>query len=561
MIIVEPILARNSDFFLRAPEAHAGKRLLENFYRAVHQFFFAKNLSSKFLSMKTSFCNKGQTLIGIIIVIILVGLVTGGLYFYFQKQISEVPEITKKPAEEEVIKPEEVTPEEEVVPTCQDECSQTGLKRCSNNGYQICGNYDEDKCLEWGSVVACPSNTVCKNGTCVQQKCVDGTLYGQCSINKPKYCEGGNLINKCSICGCLSGQQCQGNENCIIPVEKIVAVFVDTNTYNSLRSEVDQYLFDVNNDLNLNAQLFVENFTTPQQVRSELLRLKDKNLAGSVLIGNIPIPYFESSKPFVGGDNIIPSDWYYMLLERTDFVDEDNNGMFEWEKFQGKFAEKESQKLYWSGRIKLYNNDLNLLKSYFNRNHLYRINQIKTEKSLIVYSPNIQSGPSGATLEIYTQNIKDSFSRSGLYNKDQISVVVGISRDSFLSELSKEYESASINAHGDAFSQEIGEGVSSKDIARIKPKPYFYYLLSCSNADFSKENYLAGHYLFDGNGLVVFGNTDPAMVGADESHFYMEYLSQEETFGEAFVKKQSWVSLPIQEVITGDPTLRMRFFK
>jgi hypothetical protein len=35
LIIVEPILARNSDFFLRAPEAHAGKGPLENFYRAV----------------------------------------------------------------------------------------------------------------------------------------------------------------------------------------------------------------------------------------------------------------------------------------------------------------------------------------------------------------------------------------------------------------------------------------------------------------------------------------------------------------------------------------------
>ncbi len=55
------------------------------------------------------FNNKGQSLIGIIVVLVIVGLLGGGLYIYLSKQIPEVPQIPGKPAEEVI------TPEEEVV--------------------------------------------------------------------------------------------------------------------------------------------------------------------------------------------------------------------------------------------------------------------------------------------------------------------------------------------------------------------------------------------------------------------------------------------------------------
>jgi len=48
------------------------------------------------------------------------------------------------------------------------------------------------------------------------QTCSDGTSYGQCSIFKPKICDNGKLINKCSICGCQSSifYDCTDNGNC-----------------------------------------------------------------------------------------------------------------------------------------------------------------------------------------------------------------------------------------------------------------------------------------------------------------------------------------------------------
>ncbi len=99
---------------------------------------------------------------------------------------------------------------------CVNECSVKGIKRCSGSAYQICENYDEDLCLEWSSTINCPSNAICQDGNCIQQKCSDGTSYNQCSTNKPLYCDNGSLINKCSICGCPSGEESQSDESCAI---------------------------------------------------------------------------------------------------------------------------------------------------------------------------------------------------------------------------------------------------------------------------------------------------------------------------------------------------------
>ena len=229
--------------------------------------------------VKKNIYNQGQTLIGIIIVLIIVALFSGGLYYYLSRQTPEISQNTQKPNEEVAKSPDATSSPEEEKPTpspeeekpivqkcsdgtlygqcstnkpkycdngnlidkcvtcncpsnktckisgscetaiaCQDECSQIGSKKCSNNGYQTCGNYDADNCLEWSSITNCLSNTICQNGSCIQQKCSDGTLYSQCSTNKPKYCNNGNLVNTCSLCSCPSGTICENNE-CIQAID------------------------------------------------------------------------------------------------------------------------------------------------------------------------------------------------------------------------------------------------------------------------------------------------------------------------------------------------------
>lgn len=50
--------------------------------------------------------------------------------------------------------------------------------------------------------------------TTTTPKCSDGTLYGQCSATKPKYCDNGSLVDKCSSCGCPANYSCQGDGSC-----------------------------------------------------------------------------------------------------------------------------------------------------------------------------------------------------------------------------------------------------------------------------------------------------------------------------------------------------------
>jgi len=44
--------------------------------------------------------------------------------------------------------------------------------------------------------------------------CSDGTRYGECSSDKPKYCDNGNLIDNCQKCGCPSGKVCRADGSC-----------------------------------------------------------------------------------------------------------------------------------------------------------------------------------------------------------------------------------------------------------------------------------------------------------------------------------------------------------
>jgi len=53
-----------------------------------------------------------------------------------------------------------------------------------------------------------PSNTT------IPQTCSDGTAYGSCSSILPKYCDNGNLISKCSQCGCPETLTCQSDGTC-----------------------------------------------------------------------------------------------------------------------------------------------------------------------------------------------------------------------------------------------------------------------------------------------------------------------------------------------------------
>jgi N-acetylneuraminic acid mutarotase len=69
---------------------------------------------------------------------------------------------------------------------CQSECS-LGQTSCTGNGLVRCGDLNQDGCLEWGPVEACPNGTTCSAGQCSSQ-CTDECSTNQCAGSVFKTC-------------------------------------------------------------------------------------------------------------------------------------------------------------------------------------------------------------------------------------------------------------------------------------------------------------------------------------------------------------------------------------
>jgi hypothetical protein len=80
----------------------------------------------------------------------------------------------------------------------------------------------------------------------IANQCSDGTAYGQCSSNKPKYCDNGNLVDRCSSksCGCPTGQNCNTtSDTCYTP---------SGNIQINLKPGWNMFSVPVNTNLNVN---------------------------------------------------------------------------------------------------------------------------------------------------------------------------------------------------------------------------------------------------------------------------------------------------------------------
>lgn len=158
------------------------------------------------------------------------------------------------------------------IKNCVEECSPYGKKEClTQTGYKVCGNFDSDVCFEWSTQKSCGQDKVCTNNQCISENecisecslnqkvcsgkgykecveiipgcfrystitecnqgeiclngrcnkktgneevCVDRTTFNECSIEKPLYCDNGDLIEDCVTCGCENDKFCLEDGSC-----------------------------------------------------------------------------------------------------------------------------------------------------------------------------------------------------------------------------------------------------------------------------------------------------------------------------------------------------------
>ena len=108
------------------------------------------------------------------------------------------------------------------LPKCED---GTVFTYCSENKPLLCSKGTLlENCFKCGCF---PGQTCSDDGSCVgnievgagaerevmEEKetvatCSDETIYGDCSLQKPNYCDNGNLVDNCELCGCYQGESC-----------------------------------------------------------------------------------------------------------------------------------------------------------------------------------------------------------------------------------------------------------------------------------------------------------------------------------------------------------------
>jgi len=334
----------------------------------------------------------------------------------------------------------------------------------------------------------------------------------------------------------------------------LVAIFVDEFTYNSIQGEIQQYRADIEKDLNAKVVIFAQEFRKPEEIRNKLLELKNQGLAGAVLIGDIPTTYLKArlDEP---GLVTVPTDFYYMDLGDDFTIDED--GVFEY------FAKPLSLlPEIWIGRLKppvSGEEGISLLKRYFQRNHAYRTGETRPVKEMLIFDPIGVKGIPNNERARYLEDVDRLIERIGLYDPSKATVVfsadIALDLQDYLNKLKQDFELAYLNLHGTPTTQQIGSsGISAEEIRRLEPKPYFYLIWSCSSGDFTKKDYIAGSYLFYGNGLVVLASTAPVLGNIESGASSLFPLSLGATFGEAY-KYANYLS---SMTLLGDPTLRMR---
>jgi hypothetical protein len=334
-----------------------------------------------------------------------------------------------------------------------------------------------------------------------------------------------------------------------------VLVMVSNLIYDQVESSIAQYVKDLAYD-GYWATIHVVTGGTPQQMRNYIIQ---RNPVGVVLVGSLPVPWYEMSNDFYGAQTEFPCDLYYMDTNGS-WTDPDGDG-----KFDSHNGDLDPE--IWIGRIwtpTLNGNDTILINEYFNRNHLFRTGKLGHSRKALAYVDDDWQGfnDCGLSLMVPAGDV------TTYTNPNQTDA------DLYKSEVNSLRSWVQLCAHswvhGHSFSVDTGgESVNMEYFRDVNPpNAHFYNLFCCGPGRFTQDNYLGGWYIFDksGNGT-NYGLAAIASAKTGSMLFFEDFykpLGQGKTIGEAFVE---WWKLrgPVHDlgeqqwyyglVLLGDPTL------
>ncbi|HIK00532.1 TPA: hypothetical protein H1016_03260 [archaeon] len=317
----------------------------------------------------------------------------------------------------------------------------------------------------------------------------------------------------------------------VIAPKKIVLV-VDATTYQMLKSEIDRFANDISVDLKNSVKILDKNYGSPSEVKTSLTQEKNNNgdFAGIIFIGDIPWQYL-STKGVL--QSPAASDSWYLDLEDKNLYTEkinteckDPNLMDQEGKCIASYLEVtmgagfEKSISRWSGRIMptLGKSDrMELLKSYFDRNHDYRQGNLKYEGALI-YGPDPTLNACKQSNECFSEAKKHFVDETHITTEDKLNVIAAVSPEenteaTYLSKQKEPYKFELVNAHGGTTSfmsgREKTDTITYSELVDNKPGALFTIFQSCSVGSFNVKDNLATAHIFEGNGLAAYAASLP----------------------------------------------------
>jgi len=350
-----------------------------------------------------------------------------------------------------------------------------------------------------------------------------------------------------------------------------VAVFVDSITYQSLSNKIDRFVNDIENDINDKVFLeIVSTNTNPEDIRDKIRDFyKTKAIQGVIFVGDVPIVQTEFAAGFQGQSAFGAYDWCYV----------DTTTNYDFSQTSGKWVCSpqgsgpiKTRKLWYGRIIPPEENKVELLSSYFDRNHNYRTGSLTYPKSSLFYY-DVETSAGSDNQELLSEyfagkgSLYDSVETISAEGVDEYNQIISggslITENNYLQSLKIPRELVLVNQHGTTSFH--FPYVTADDIAETKPQALAYLFYSCSVGGFQDTNYLAGQYIYSGNGLIGIAHSTPILTnigpegtlrGPEDATTYklLALLSKGASFGEAWTVSESSIS----GSILGDPTLRLR---
>ncbi len=353
-----------------------------------------------------------------------------------------------------------------------------------------------------------------------------------------------------------------------------ICIIVNNLLYQAIFSSFSAFLFDLELD-GYAVNVYTALNDGDEVALKDLLisEHSDRNIAGAVLIGDLPVAWYEMTHPPEYGGNHVefPIDLFFMDLDGR-WLDRDTDGLYDGhgDGVGGMEAD------IWVGRLLAINltehgaSEVMMMNNYLDKNHRFRTGELRLQDQALAYVDNDWHSYGYENDLLLAYPITDAVTDPYQTTREDYMQRVRESTDN-------QYENLLICSHSTPWAHYLywGNGpydyslFHNHEIEQIDVQVFFYNLFACSNCRFVEEDDMGNWYLFQSTyGLLSVGSTKSgAMLCFGD---YYGPLGSGLSFGEAFLW---WCQNNMEScygeysrvwfygmTLLGDPTLRVSRF-